>query len=125
MPSKVVCTTTEFTESDTDAGKIAPEEVKTAGFTTKVQEPYGDAEEANTEQALEAPPTVRDTVTPAGLHWLRPKESVTEYNTETVLALFSVELYTTGVLIMPTMLAGEGKVKVTPVVELSVREPIA
>jgi len=78
LPREVVCTTTELTYNDTDTARVLPDELKTAGFTVREQVLYGEAEDANTEQALVAAPTVSDTVTPAGLHWLRPKASVTE-----------------------------------------------
>jgi len=78
LPREMVCTTTELTNSDTDTARELPEELKSAGFTVNEQVLYGDIKEANTEQALEAAPTVSDTLTPAGLHWLRPRASVTE-----------------------------------------------
>jgi hypothetical protein len=78
LPNEVVCTTTELTERDNATATVLPEELKTAGFTVSEQVPKGAAAEAKTEQALEAAPTLNDTVTPLGEHWLRPIESVTE-----------------------------------------------
>ena len=38
---------TEFTNKDSDTGKVAPEDVNTAGLTVKLQEPYGAEADAN------------------------------------------------------------------------------
>ena len=75
-------------------------------------------------QALEEAPTVSDTVTPAGEHWLRPRESNTEYTAYTVLAPFSTELYTVEVLRMPPIRVGAGYVYETVVVAATLVLPI-
>ena len=78
-PSEVISTTNELTESDTEADRTELVDANIAEFKVREQLPKGAFEDEKTEQAADNAPTVKEMVTPDGLHFVRPKASVTEY----------------------------------------------
>jgi hypothetical protein len=78
LPTEVLCANTELIDKVTDTDRLCVDELKADELTDSEHVPYGFVEELNTAQEPVAEPTTMVTVTPAGLHTLRPTASVTE-----------------------------------------------